>query len=439
VDVGLKNSALLNLVCIYLVGIPVISSLNGLSMHLAGVSAIGPIYHTAFSLAIIGLALLSPSVEKSFPAVFAAVAFTVLMIGTQCALGLSDFALLDLGTLYKWLMPILLLAVFCRWRYLAQSEAKQKLEQVFRDIPLVYSGLIFLSLATYLAFGFNPTVFGESAKMRFVGYAWGYNATVNTFFICGYLNLLLLKTPTWMKIVYGLAFILLLSKTAVAYFALLGVSLVRPYVLRRSFRARSLLLLAAAPVMAAAGWFGYIQTLRSADLYGGASQSDATTLETVVGALTNTRLDWWQYVIEDAADWPALNVVIGNGTNIDRRLETSLWWNQIGRRFYRDLHVGKQNKTLELDMLGHFDLFGGVGMLVFAGLFYVYPMLRIKLPFFRPYLLFLVVLSLFGGHVVNNSHTTPIFVFLLLFTRNHNPARSRAVPPTAVRPHPAAA
>jgi hypothetical protein len=81
-------------------------------------------------------------------------------------------------------------------------------------------------------------------------------------------------------------------------------------------------------------------------------------------------------------------------------------------------------------MLGHFDLFGLAGVLVFAGLFYVYPMLQIRLPYFRRYVLLLLVLSLTGGHLLTNSHTMPIFVFLLLFARSYSAgARGGAAPP----------
>jgi hypothetical protein len=418
----MSNKALLRMISLYLLGIPVITSINGLSMHLMGISAVGPIYHTVFSLALIGAGIASRRVEKSPLAVLSAIAFVTLLIGAQCALGLSDFSIRDIGHLYKWLMPILLLAVYRHWRHLGTIDAQREMERLFRAIPLLYAGLIFVSLVTWLTFGFNPTVFEEGARMRFVGFSWGYNATVNSFFICGFVTLVLLQTPAWIRIVCGVAFLLLLSKTAVVYFALLGYSFARPYLSAARFRSRVVAATLALPLMAAAAWFGLNQTMRSADLYNSRGESDLTTIEFVSTAFTSARLNWWLYVLEDAPNWPTVNLILGNGMNIDRRHETALWWNMLGNRHYPDLKLDKTTKSLELDILGHFDLFGIVGVCLFTAVFFVHPAVSIKAPLFRPYLLVFIALAAFGGHLLNNSHATPVLVYLYLFLRHYNPA-----------------
>ena len=61
----MTNSLILRLVAWYLLGVPLVTSINGLSMHLFGVSLVGPLYHAAFSLLLIAAALISDSVAKS--------------------------------------------------------------------------------------------------------------------------------------------------------------------------------------------------------------------------------------------------------------------------------------------------------------------------------------------------------------------------------------
>lgn len=420
-----SNRSILAIICLYLLGLPVISSLNGLSMHLTGISAIGPLYHTVFSLVLIAIGVGSRCVQKSAPAIFWAAVLVLTLVGVQCALGLSNFSLSDLGQLYKWLMPIGLLAVFYRWRYFAYPEAQELLARTFRIVPLLYSGLIFVSFLTYLTFGFNPTLFEEGTRVRFVGFAWGYNTTVNSFFICAFPTLFMQRTPPWVRLVCGLGFFLLLSKTAVVYFALLGFSFARPYLKTPSLTPQRLAgIVMACALLVGIVWFGFQETVRSADLYQEEPDRDSTTMGMVSDAVMATRLDWWQYVLEDAPSWPVTNLVFGNGLNIDRRVESPLWWRLIGSRYYTGLKVDKSTKTLELDMLGHFDLFGLLGASVFAALFYVYPLLKIKVPLFRPFYVFLILLSMTGGHLLNNPHATSLLVFFLLFLRNHSAAPS---------------
>ena len=229
----MSSQRILRIFAAYLLGVPIVTSINGLCMYLLGVSVVGPLYHTLLSSFLIGIGLTSRSVRKSWTAISLAFSSFALFIIVQALLGFSDFAPFDLGVQYKWYMPILLLSVYCRWDYVGTLDAQLRLSRTFRTVPLIYVGLILLSFCTAKLFSFNPTPFMPGTAERFAGFAWAYNPTVNVFLICAYINLLLLQTASWKKLAYGLAFLLLLSKSAVAYFSVLGFSLIRPYLRRR--------------------------------------------------------------------------------------------------------------------------------------------------------------------------------------------------------------
>ena len=414
----MTDTRLLRILCAYLVGVPIITSINGLSMHLAGVSAIGPAYHTLFSLLIIAAALVSPHVEKNRLAIIAVAGLFAMLVVVQVALGLSDFSLADVGQLYKWFLPLLLFAVLCRWQYLSTPEARAKLSFVFEIIPIIYSVLILISLLSYLLFNFNPTVFDfGSSTQRFIGFAWAYNPTVDAFFICGYLTLVLRNIAVWKKLLCGVGFALLISKTAVVYFGFLGFSFVRERFKKISGTSRALVLVPTVVVLAAVFWFGLTQSFRSANLYGNYS-SAPLTIQDFAEVAQAGRLDWWIYMLGDVSDWPLTNIIFGNGLNVDRRLESPLWQETVGH-FYEGKDLDKSNKVLELDMLGHFDLFGLAGAIPFAFVFYVYPLFAIKLPYFKLYSLFITFLSVFGGDLLNNPQTGTLLVVLFLFLRRY--------------------
>src|SRR5262249_38624497 len=123
-------------------------------------------------------------------------------------------------------------------------------------------------------------------------------------------------------------------------------------------------------------------------------------------------------ILNDVSDWSATNIIFGNGLNVDRRLESPLW-EQMMARFYAGQDLDKGNKVIELDMLGHFDLFGLAGAIPFAFAFYVYPLFAIKLPYFKFYWLFIIFLSVFGGDLLNNPQTGTLLVILILLLRRY--------------------
>src|SRR5712664_2652927 len=102
-------------------GVPLVTSVNGLSLHLLGLSAVGPIYHGVFSLLLIAIALASDQVEKGWAIIAVLFGTFILLVSAQLVAGFSYAS--DIGTLYKWFMPLLLFAAYFRWRYLRTSEA----------------------------------------------------------------------------------------------------------------------------------------------------------------------------------------------------------------------------------------------------------------------------------------------------------------------------
>jgi hypothetical protein len=412
-----SNSFILRLVSWYLLGVPLVTSINGLSMHILGVSLVGPLYHAAFSLILIGMALISDSVEKSWTSIATLFGIFGLIVGVQLAEGFSYLS--DIGTLYRWFMPLLLFAVYWRWSYLRTDEGRAALVSVFHVVPLWYSGLIITSFLVYLLTGFQATLFEEGAK-RFTGFTWAFNPVVNVFFICAYVNFLLETTSLVRTSIYGFAFFNLLSKTTLAYYAVAALG-----VARRSWqRAKpfgALRSVVAVPAMALVLALGVRQSLTSAAIiaasYGGGPQGvSATSLykEQVV-----QRGAWAAFAVQDIPQWPAVNLVFGNGIEVDRRLINPLWAASIGVAQYRDVELGKGNKTSELDVLGPLDMFGFVGMTCFAAVFYVYPFVVTRLPAFRLYYTLLVGLSLLSGHLINNPQATTLLVFFILVTRDY--------------------
>ena len=169
-------------------------------------------------------------------------------------------------------------------------------------------------------------------------------------------------------------------------------------------------------------------------MYQPESSRSSITLDRLPERLVAGRAAWWAYVLDDAVSWPVPNLIFGNGTNIDRRIESPVWSLLLGDRYYSDLRVDKTTKTLELDILGHFDLFGGVGVIAFVTALYLYPFLAIRLPFFRIYLLSLIVVSMSGGHVLNNPQTSTLFVASIVFLQYYG----RFLVPDGIKPGPAA-
>lgn len=407
----MPNATILFLVSLYLLGVPFVTSVNGLSLILLDVSAIGPAYHGLFSVALIAVALASPGVPKSWPLIAAVSAGFAVLAGAHLALGFSDPA--DLDTLYKWYMPLVLFAAYFRWDYLAGEVANRHLFATFRTIPLLYAVLIFVSALAYALTGFEATVF-EEGTLRFTGFAFAYNPTINALFLCAYAHFVLDPVGVARTVVYCAAFLLLRSKTTVAYFALAALVPLRTLWWRWR-RLGALRGLVAVPLLALVLTVGAIQTYEAADPTGHvASAEGSIRLDRFVGLLLEGRLEWLLFAATDIPQWPAVNLAVGNGMNLDRRLINPVWWAGLGSRKYQGASLSKEDKTPELDLLGPLDLFGIGGLLYYVALFYVYPLWRIRLPFFRPFYCFMIFLSIVTGHVINNPQTTTLLVFFLL-------------------------
>jgi len=431
VSTGLGADTLLGLICWYLLGVPVVTSLNGLSLHIFGVSSIGPLYHVFFSVLLICTGLIHPKVEKNYPVLLAIFGSFVGLVGVQLVLGFSAFAVFDLGQLYKWYMPLLLFAVYYRWSYLRKHEAARRLSKVFQNVPLVYSIAIVISVLTFVVFGFNPTLFAPGT-LRFTGFSFGYNTTVNAFLICAYANYVLLPTAAWRKLIYALSFVAMNSKTAVIYFAFIGLSFVVSAL--RARRVGMLFVVVVLPIVASvlamSLLVGYQLTTRAPY-----ARLNVEKLER--GDVTGFALDflgarqwWWNYAVTDVPKWPTLNLIVGNGMQVDRRVtRDSTFEEWLGSRIYGSPVYSKESKTFELDGIAILDLFGVCGAAVFAGVFYIYPFFSVRQPYFRIFQSFLVFLSLAGGHVINNPQTATLLVFLILFLRNYVPSRRALAKP----------
>jgi hypothetical protein len=420
----ISQHVLLRIIVLYLLLTPIVTSFNGLLMHLSGgVSTIGPAFHAICSFFLIVLGLFHPSVEKNYVLIAVFFALIGVTVGVQLLLGFSDQTLTDVGQLYKWYLPLMLFAVYSRWEYIRDPKGQKILGRVFQQLPLIYGGLIILSAASYFVFGFNPTLFPEGT-LRFTGFTWGYNSIVNVFFICGYVNYIVFRTSNPAKLINSISFILLNSKTAVVYYALVGWSFIGSRLRSLRLWEKTLIIAFSLPLLAGVLWFGYIQSIRAADSSGDFSaRGQKVDAEALIGALTNARFAWYKFVWEDVSDWPAINLLVGNGTNVDRRHLNPIWDEMIGSRWYNGATLDKSDKAIELDVLGHMDMLGVLAASTFAFVFFIYPLLVVKLPHFRCYQIFLIVLSMLGGHLINNPQTGVLVVFFYLFLS----ARSRSL------------
>jgi len=409
----MSNAAILRLIGWYLLGVPLISSLNGLSMHLLGVSVLGPIYHALFSALLIGVALVSGVVEKSWGTITLLFGTFAALVATQLASGFSLPA--DVGQLYKWFMPLLLFAVYYRWSYFQTDEGRAALVTVFQRLPVWYSALITLSLVVYVLTGFEATVFEQGVR-RFSGFTWAYNPVVNAFFICGYVNYFVGETSLLRTLFYVFAFYNLRSKTSIIYFTLAALGLVRR-MWGAAWRFGVLRWAGAVPVTAAVLWIGLRASLQATTIYGGGtgSQSSVTRFVQEVqwrGVLAAVAL-------ADIPQWPTANLLVGNGMEIDRRLVDPMWASTIGVAKFGDVDLTKSNKAPELDFLGPVDIFGLVGMACFVAVFYLYPLIVARSRMFRRYYVLLIVLSLLSGHLINNPEATTLLVFFILLARDY--------------------
>ncbi|MBI4500790.1 MAG: hypothetical protein HY700_06470 [Gemmatimonadetes bacterium] len=408
---------------IYLLTVPFVSALNGLSMHLSGISVLGPAFHAAFTIGLLGAALLSPGVPKAWGRIGVAYGSFLALVGVQLALGHSSVE--DLPTLYKWFLPMLLFSTYARWSYLGQPAVRARMIRTLRVVPILYSSLMLISFVVYLTTGFEATLFDPGAH-RFTGFNWAYNPVVNVFFISAYLSFILAPQPARMTLSEGAAFLLLRSKTAAVYYLLMGAGLGRRlYGKARRWGALRGPLIAGA--LAVSLVLGARQTFSAMDLYGAglvsAARGDAGQLaEVAAGTRTLLAL----FALEDIPTWPAVNLLTGNGMNVDRRLENPRWAAVVGMKKYGEASITKEDKTSELDVLGMLDLFGLWGLACLAYFFFVLPFREIRLPWFRTFYLVIVGLSLLGGHMLNNPQAASVLVATLLCLRwmSGGPARA---------------
>ena len=423
----MPNATILFFICVYLALTPVVTSVNGLSLILLDISAIGPLYHALFSASLLAIGLGSPVVRKSWRLI--AVAFGVFggLVAAQLAAGYSGVG--DLGILYKWFMPLLLFAVYFRWDYLGTPAAQRQMIGLFQQLPMVYATLIFVSAAAYLLTGFEATMF-EAGTLRFSGFTFAYNPTVNAMFLCGYVAYVVAPVGPLRTIVYSAAFLLLRSKTAIAY---LAMALLAP--LRRLMpRARSfgvLRGLMAAPVVFLVLTLGVYQTYQAADPTRQTTER-GLDLTWFAQKLVENRVDWLIFTATDLPQWPRANLLVGNGMNIDRRFINPTWWAMIGQQRYLSQPLSRTDKNPELDLLGPLDLFGVIGLACFLAAFYVYPFRVIRLPFFRPFYAVMLFLSVFSRHLINNPQTTPLLVFFILTLRARTNLLERDEPSAAL-------
>lgn len=426
----MPNPTLLFFIIVYLAGVPLITSINGLSLILLKSSAIGPAYHAAFTVVLLVAGLVSRNVEKSWRLIAVLFGIFGLLVAAQLATGLSDIG--DLGTLYKWFMPLLLFAVYERWSYFRDPIAQRRLIGLFQYLPAIYGGLIWVSAIVYVTTGFEATVF-EKGIHRFSGFAFAFNPTINVFFLCAYVNYVLAPVGILRMVAYCGSFVLLKSKTTIAYVALAMVGPIR----QRWHRTRHwgvIRGLVAAPVIIGALTIGTMRTVGAADPTGTVrSEEGRVTLRRFGELLIETRLDWLLFYATDLPQWSVANLAVGNGMNIDRRMLNPVWWATIGSRKYQGASLSKQDKTPELDLLGPLDLFGVVGLLCYVGVFYVYPLRRVRRPLFLPFYVFMIFLSIVAGHLVNNPQTTTLLVFFVFLLRDWGlPRRTSVLVPAPV-------
>jgi len=336
----------------------------------------------------------------------------------QLAAGFSSLD--DVGTLYKWFMPLLLFAVYERWTYLRAPAAQRRVIALFQHLPAVYGALIALSAFVYVTTGFEATTFEKGAH-RFSGFAFGFNTTVNVLLLCAYVNFVLEPIGVLRLVAYCGSFVLLKSKTTVAYFAMAVFAPLRRQ-WRQVHRWGVVRVLVAVPVIITVLTLGVMQTIGAVDPTGGIRSAEGPiTLRRFGELLVEGRGDWLIFYATDLPQWTPANLAFGNGLNIDRRMLNPVWWVTLGSRKYQGASLSKQDKTPELDLLGPLDLFGLLGLACYVTVFYVYPLRRIRLPYFRPFYLFMIFLSIVTGHLVNNPQTTTLLVFFILLLRDYVP------------------
>jgi hypothetical protein len=324
-------------------------------------------------------------------------------------------------------MPLLLFAVYERWSYLRDPVAQRRLVALFQYLPVAYGVLIAISALLYVTTGFEATTF-EKGTHRFSGFAFAFNPTVNALFLCAYVNFLLEPVGVLRMVAYCGSFALLKSKTAVAYVAMALVAPLRGrwHLARRWGVVR---VLVTVPVVVLALAFGVRQTLSAVDPTGHVKSSEGQiTLERFGQLLIEGRVDWLIFYATDLPQWSPLNLAVGNGLNVDRRMLNPIWWATLGSAKYQGASLTKQDKTPELDLLGPLDLFGLIGLACYVAVFYVYPLRRIRLPYFRLFYLFMIFLSIFAGHLLNNPQTTTLLVFFILLLRDYVPVQRAREP-----------
>ena len=417
----MPNPTLLFFIIVYLAGVPLITSINGLSLILLKISAVGPTYHAAFTAGLLIVGLLSRNVEKSWRLIVVLFGIFGVLVAVQLGAGFSNVS--DLGTLYKWFMPLLLFAVYERWSYLRDPVARRRLVALFQFLPAAYGTLITISALVYVTTGFEATTF-EKGTHRFSGFAFAFNPTINALFLCAYVNFLLEPVGLLRMVAYCGSFTLLKSKTAVAYVAM---ALMAPFRTRwrQARRWGVVRVLVTVPLVIMTLTLGAMETLKALDPTGHVKSSEGRiTVERVGQLLVEGRLDWLIFYATDLPQWSPLNLAIGNGLNIDRRLLNPVWWATLGSAKYESAALTKYDKTPELDLLGPLDLFGLIGLACYVAVFYGYPLRRIRLPHFRTFYVFMIFLSIVAGHLVNNPQTTTLLVFFIFLLRDYVPVGS---------------
>jgi len=414
----MKTSAITRVIYWYLLCTPIVASLNGLSQYVLGISILGPLYHTIVTLSLIFLGLAARQVQKNRLFIIVVFGSFIILITAQLALGYSDLS--DLGQLYKYYMPLMLFAVYYRWKYLGEVTIQQYFMRLFENIPLLYSALIFFSFVAYYSTGFtaSPWTAGE----RFTGFIFAYNGTVNAFLICAYINLILLKSSAWKKGLNGAAFFLLNSKTVLVYYALIGWSFIKRYMGKRKKQLVGVVVIGV-PVLVLSAWFGYGLAARSAySIWGQGQKGKLPSVGEFSQFLQSVRVEWWDFMIRDVSIWPTTNLMFGNGFNVIRQGNSPLWADHPDSNLYIATRYSykvftKSDKAFEFDGLAQLDLFGFPILALFVVTFYLYPLWRVRLPYFRIYYLGLILISLFSGQILNNPQVSPLLVFFIIILK----------------------